>query len=128
MSHLPGELKYCESHEWIRKDADGIYTVGITEYAQEMLGDVVFVDLPETGKAVIAGECCAVVESVKSASDICAPVAGEIVTSNRALSDSPEWVNSAPYGDGWLFRIKIDNAENTDALLAADAYRALIGE
>ncbi len=97
MSNVPAELKYSKEHEWLRKEADGSYTVGITEHAQELLGDMVFVDLPEVGATVSAGDDCAVAESVKAASDIYAPVGGEIVAVNDALSDSPELVNSEPY-------------------------------
>ena len=101
MSNIPAELKYSKEHEWLRKEADGTYTVGITEHAQELLGDMVFVDLPEVGATVSAGDDCAVAESVKAASDIYAPVSGEIVAVNDALSDSPELVNSEPYAGGW---------------------------
>lgn len=102
MSNVPAELKYSKEHEWLRKEADGTYTVGITEHAQELLGDMVFVDLPEVGATVSAGDDCAVAESVKAASDIYAPVSGEIVAVNDALSDSPELVNSEPYAGGWI--------------------------
>ena len=105
MSNIPAELKYSKEHEWLRKEADGTYTVGITEHAQELLGDMVFVDLPEVGATVSAGDDCAVAESVKAASDIYAPVSGEIVAVNDALSDSPELVNSEPYAGGWIFKI-----------------------
>ena len=103
MSNVPAELKYSKEHEWLRKEADGTYTVGITEHAQELLGDMVFVDLPDVGTTVSAGDDCAVAESVKAASDIYAPVSGEIVAVNDALSDSPELVNSEPYEGGWIF-------------------------
>ena len=106
MSNVPAELKYSKEHEWLRKEADGTYTVGITEHAQELLGDMVFVDLPDVGTTVSAGDDCAVAESVKAASDIYAPVSGEIVAVNDALSDSPELVNSEPYEGGWIFKIK----------------------
>jgi glycine cleavage system H protein len=106
MSNVPAELKYSKEHEWLRKEADGTYTVGITEHAQELLGDMVFVDLPEVGATVSAGDDCAVAESVKAASDIYAPISGEIVAVNDALSDSPELVNSEPYEGGWIFKIK----------------------
>jgi glycine cleavage system H protein len=97
MSNVPAELKYSKEHEWLRKEADGTYTVGITEHAQELLGDMVFVDLPEVGATVEAGDDCAVAESVKAASDIYAPISGEIVAVNEELNDSPELVNSDPY-------------------------------
>ncbi|WP_130831565.1 glycine cleavage system protein GcvH [[Erwinia] mediterraneensis] len=128
MSNVPNELKYRESHEWVRKEEDGTYTVGITEHAQELLGDMVFVDLPEPGTTFAAGEECAVAESVKAASDIYAPLSGEIVAVNEALGDAPELVNSDPYTDGWLFRISASDASELEALLDADAYKASIDE
>ncbi|MBW1214934.1 glycine cleavage system protein GcvH [Pantoea allii] len=128
MSNVPAELKYRDSHEWLRKNADGTYTVGITEHAQELLGDMVFVDLPEVGATFSAGEECAVAESVKAASDIYAPVSGEIVAVNDSLNDSPEQVNSEPYDGGWLFQIKASDESEIDSLLDADAYKASIDE
>ncbi|MGY2971188.1 glycine cleavage system H protein [Pantoea sp. PA1] len=128
MSNVPVELKYRDSHEWLRKNADGTYTVGITEHAQELLGDMVFVDLPEVGATFSAGEECAVAESVKAASDIYAPISGEIVAVNGALNDSPEQVNSEPYEGGWLFQIKASDESEIDSLLDADAYKASIDE
>ncbi|MDA3135121.1 glycine cleavage system protein GcvH [Atlantibacter subterranea] len=126
MSNVPGELKYSKEHEWLRKEADGTYTVGITEHAQELLGDMVFVDLPDVGATVSAGDDCAVAESVKAASDIYAPISGEIVAVNDALSDSPEQVNSEPYGAGWIFRIKASDVSEVEALLDAAGYEALL--
>ncbi|NHV10143.1 glycine cleavage system protein GcvH [Cronobacter turicensis] len=126
MSNVPNELKYSKEHEWLRKEADGTYTVGITEHAQELLGDMVFVDLPDVGTTVNAGDDCAVAESVKAASDIYAPVSGEIVAVNDALSDSPELVNSEPYGQGWIFKIKASDDAEVAALLNASAYEALL--
>ena len=126
MSNVPAELKYSQEHEWLRKEADGTYTVGITEHAQELLGDMVFVDLPEVGKTVDAGDDCAVAESVKAASDIYAPIGGEIVAVNDALSDAPELVNSEPYTEGWIFRIKASDESQVAALLDAAAYEALL--
>ncbi|EPJ7086875.1 glycine cleavage system protein GcvH [Citrobacter amalonaticus] len=126
MSNVPAELKYSKEHEWLRKEADGSYTVGITEHAQELLGDMVFVDLPEVGATVSAGDDCAVAESVKAASDIYAPIGGEIVAVNDALSDSPELVNSEPYTDGWIFKIKASDESELDSLLDATAYKALL--
>lgn len=123
----PDDLKYTESHEWIRTEADGTLTVGISDHAQEALGDIVFVDLPEAGRQVTAGETIAVVESVKAASDIYAPVAGEIVESNPELAITPDSVNTTPY-DAWLFKIKPSDANATDALLSAEQYRQSIGE
>jgi glycine cleavage system H protein len=128
MSNVPNELKYRESHEWIRKEADGTYTVGITEHAQELLGDMVFIDLPEVGARFAAGDDCAVAESVKAASDIYAPLSGEIVAVNDELEASPEQVNSEPYGSGWLFRLKASDEAELDQLLDADAYLASIDE
>ncbi|MCL4409454.1 glycine cleavage system protein GcvH [Aliidiomarina haloalkalitolerans] len=128
MSNVPTELKYAASHEWIRDEGDGIYTVGITEHAQELLGDMVFVDLPEVGDNVSAGDDVAVAESVKAASDIYAPIAGEIVAVNEELEDSPELVNSDPYGDGWLFKIKADDETEVEGLLDAEGYAASIEE
>jgi glycine cleavage system H protein len=126
MSKVPSDLKYSKEHEWLRKEADGTYTVGITEHAQQLLGDMVFVDLPEVGATVSAGDDCAVAESVKAASDVYAPVSGEIVAVNDALSDEPERVNSAPYGDGWIFRMKASDESQIAALLSAEAYEALL--
>jgi glycine cleavage system H protein len=126
MSNVPNELKYSKEHEWLRKEADGSYTVGITEHAQELLGDRVFVALPEVGATVSAGDDCAVAESVKAASDIYAPISGEIVAVNDALSDSPELVNSEPYGEGWIFKIKASDEAQVAALLDASAYEALL--
>ncbi|MYO13229.1 glycine cleavage system protein GcvH [Salmonella enterica subsp. enterica serovar Kentucky] len=126
MSNVPNELKYSKEHEWLRKEADGTYTVGITEHAQELLGDMVFVDLPDVGTTVNAGDDCAVAESGKAAPDIYAPVSGEIVAVNDALSDSPELVNSEPYGQGWIFKIKASDEAEVAALLDASAYEALL--
>ncbi|RPD98924.1 glycine cleavage system protein GcvH [Candidatus Pantoea deserta] len=128
MSNVPNELKYRDSHEWVRKEADGTFTVGITEHAQELLGDMVFVDLPDVGNSYAAGDECAVAESVKAASDIYAPVSGEIVAVNDQLGDAPELVNSEPYAAGWLFKIKPSDESELDSLLDADAYRASIDE
>lgn len=126
MSNVPAELKYSKEHEWLRKEADSTYTVGITEHAQELLGDMVFVDLPEVGATVEAGADCAVAESVKAASDIYAPISGEIVAVNEELNDSPELVNSDPYTDGWIFKIKASDEAQVAALLDAAAYEALL--
>lgn len=128
MSNVPVELKYTASHEWVLHEGDGIYSVGITEHAQELLGDMVFIDLPEVGTAVAAGDDCAVAESVKAASDIYAPISGEIVEVNDDLESSPELVNSAPYADGWLFRIRISDESDLDELLDAEAYQASLEE
>jgi glycine cleavage system H protein len=128
MSNLPTDLKYAKSHEWAKAEEDGTLTVGITDHAQEQLGDLVFVDLPEEGDSVEAGEDCAVVESVKAASDIYSPVSGEIVAINPALAESPEMVNESPYGDGWLFKVKMSDASELDALLDADGYAEVAAE
>ncbi|AUU11042.1 glycine cleavage system protein GcvH [Serratia marcescens] len=128
MSNVPTELKYASSHEWVRAEGNGVYTVGITEHAQELLGDMVFVDLPEVGRRVAAGEDCAVAESVKAASDIYAPISGEIVAVNGELESSPELVNSEPYGDGFLFQIKATDEGELANLLDAAAYQASIDE
>ena len=128
MSNIPSELKYASSHEWIRKEEDGSYTVGITEHAQELLGDMVFVELPEVGDTVSASEDCAVAESVKAASDIYAPLSGEVIAINEALEDSPELVNSDAFGDGWFFRIMPSDLSELDNLLDADGYQSVIDE
>lgn len=128
MSNVPAELKYSKEHEWLRKEADGTYTVGITEHAQELLGDMVFVDLPEVGRMVDAGDDCAVAESVKAASDIYAPISGEIVAVNDELSDSPELVNNEPYATGWIFKIKASDESQIATLLDAAAYDALLAD
>jgi len=125
MSDVPADLKYTDSHEWVRDNSDGTVTVGITDHAQDALGDLVFVELPEMGKALAAKDACAVVESVKAASDIYAPVAGEVVAVNESLDGAPETINSDPYGEGWIFQLKLtdDAAAN---LLDADAYQQLL--
>jgi glycine cleavage system H protein len=128
MSNIPSDLKYASSHEWVRNEGDGIVTVGITEHAQGLLGDMVFVDLPDVGDEFSAGDDCAVAESVKAASDIYAPVAGEIVEVNEDLEDSPENVNNDPYGDGWMFKIKMEDASELDDLLDSEGYEASIDE
>ncbi len=122
MSQTPENLKYAKTHEWARLEDDGTITVGISDHAQELLGDLVFMELPEAGTSVSAGKECAVVESVKAASDVYAPVSGEITETNAALADSPEIVNSDPYGAGWLFRIKPSDAGELDLMLDAKAY------
>ena len=128
MSNIPSELRYASSHEWVREEGDGIVTVGITEHAQDLLGDMVFVDLPDVGDAFAAGDDCAVAESVKAASDIYAPVAGEVVAVNEDLEDAPENVNSDPYGDGWLFKLKLEDATELEDLLDAAGYADSIDE
>lgn len=124
MSNIPRDLRYAASHEWARLEADGTVTVGISDHAQEALGDVVFVELPELGKALAAGQEAGVVESVKAASDIYAPVSGEVIAINEELADSPELVNSDPYG-AWFFKLKPANTAELDKLLDAAGYAAV---
>ncbi|APC12664.1 MULTISPECIES: glycine cleavage system protein GcvH [Providencia] len=126
MSNTPKELLYTREHEWLRDEGNGEYTVGITEHAQETLGDMVFVDLPEVGSVVSAGDDCAVVESVKAASDIYAPLSGEIVAVNSDLNDSPELVNEQPYQEGWIFRIKASDTSELADLIDAAGYISMI--
>lgn len=128
MSDLPAELKYASSHEWARLDSDGTVVIGITDHAQEALGDIVYIELPEMGAAVDAGAEVAVVESVKAASDIYSPVTGEVVETNPVLEDEPETVNNSPYADGWLFRVQIANHDDLDDMMDADGYQAVIEE
>jgi glycine cleavage system H protein len=127
MSEVPSELKYTKSHEWLRIEEDGLITVGISDHAQELLGDLVFVELPEAGTDFIAGDECCVVESVKAASDVYMPISGEVVEINEALADEPEIINTSPYDNGWLFKIK-PSADELDDLMDADAYQAEIAE
>ena len=127
MSEFPTELKYANSHEWARLESDGIVVVGITDHAQDALGDIVFIELPEPGAEVDAAAEVAVIESVKAASDIYSPVSGEIVEVNSALEDEPELVNGSPYEDGWLFTVKVNSSEDLSGLLDAEAYEALVG-
>ncbi len=124
--NIPQDLRYTESHEWIRQEADGSITVGITDHAQEALGDIVFLELPAVGKTFNAGDACAVVESVKAASDIYAPLSGEIIPNNDSAVNAPESVNSDAYGS-WLFKMKPADISKLDALLTADAYAKNIG-
>jgi glycine cleavage system H protein len=123
MSIIPGELRYLSSHEWVRLEEDGeTATVGITDHAQDLLGDVVFVELPELDSVISAGEEAGVVESVKAASDIFSPVSGTVIEINEALEDSPELVNSDPYDDGWFFKVKISDVDELSSLLGAEEY------
>ena len=126
MSEIRSELKYLSSHEWARVEEDGTVTIGITEHAQEALGDVVYVEVPEVGSSVAVGEEAGVVESVKAASDIYSLVSGEVVAVNEALEDEPETVNSSPYDDGWFFRVQPSDIGELDNTLDADAYKAAI--
>ena len=128
MSNIPAELKYANSHEWVRDDGNGIFTVGITDHAQGLLGDMVFVDLPDVGDTFDAGEDIAVAESVKAASDIYAPLTGEVVEINEELEDAPELVNSDAFNDGWLFKLKISDTSELENLLDAEGYQATIEE
>ena len=127
MSEIPVDLRFAESHEWARLDHDGGVKVGISDHAQEALGDVVFVELPEIGKVFAAGEAAGVVESVKAASDIYSPVSGKVIAINEALADNPELVNSAPY-DSWFFELEPSDTVELDNLLGAGDYKAAIGE
>jgi glycine cleavage system H protein len=122
MSKVPAELKYAKSHEWVRLEADGTVTVGITDFAQGSLGDLVFVETPAAGRKLAKGESCAVVESVKAASDVYAPVAGEVIASNDALGGAPEIINTDPYEAGWMWKMKPASAGDLDGLLDAAAY------
>ena len=122
MSNIPADLRYATSHEWVRPEGDGIFTVGITEHAQDLLGDMVFVDLPDVGDDVAAGDDAAVAESVKAASDVYAPISGEVIAVNEDLEDAPELVNSDPYGDGWMFKVKAEDISEVEGLLDAEGY------
>src|SRR5690606_10591401 len=126
MSEIRKELKYLSSHEWARVEEDGTVTIGITDHAQDALGDVVFVDLPEVGTTISTGEEVAVVESVKAASDIYSPVSGEVIEVNELLQDSPETVNSSPYDEGWFFRVRPEDLSELEEALDADGYRAAL--
>ena len=128
MSDIPADLRYRESHEWVRVGEDGSVVVGITDHAQSALGDIVFIELPEPGLSYAQGDPCAVIESVKAASDIYAPLSGEIVEFNPALEDNPALVNSDPYGEGWLFSLSPSNTSELDELLDAEAYAAATGD
>jgi glycine cleavage system H protein len=128
MSEIPQELRYARTHEWVRALADGNVEVGISDHAQHALGDLVFVELPEVGRVLAAGEGCAVVESVKAASDVYCPVAGTVVAVNEQLAGAPELVNQQPYGQGWLFRLRPSGAPAEAGLLDARAYAAVASE
>ncbi|WP_312933892.1 glycine cleavage system protein GcvH [Pseudomonas sp.] len=127
MSNIPADLRFAESHEWARLEADGTVTVGISDHAQEALGDVVFVELAEVGKVFAAGDAAGVVESVKAASDIYSPVAGEVIAVNETLADSPEQLNETPY-EAWIFKLKPSGSVDLGTLLDAEGYKAAIGE
>lgn len=125
---IPSNYLFTPSHEWVLDNGDGTVTMGISDHAQELLGDVVFVELPEEGREVSKGEEFSLIESVKAASDIYAPVSGEVVAVNSELEDAPETVNESPYGDGWVVKIKLADAAELEALLSAEAYEATIAE
>ena len=125
MSSIPSELKFLSSHEWVRVEEDGTVTIGVSDHAQEALGDVVFVELPEVGVVLTAGDEAGVVESVKAASDIYAPVTGEVIAINGLLEEAPETVNSDPYVEGWFFKLKLEDKGELDNLLDSEAYAAV---
>ena len=127
MSNVPADLKYAKSHEWLKAAADGTALVGISDYAQNSLGDITFIQLPKVGAVFKAGETFGVVESVKAASDVYAPVAGTVLEINLALEANPEKVNGAPYSDGWMLKLKLANPADVAALLSADDYGKVIG-
>jgi glycine cleavage system H protein len=122
MAEIPNNLKFLDSHEWARLEEDGTVTVGISDHAQGLLGDIVFVELPDTGKIINKQDDIAIVESVKAASDVYSPLSGEVVSVNEALNDNPELINSSPYDDGWFFKIKPQNNDELEDLLDAEAY------
>ena len=128
MSNIPNNLKYLDSHEWARVESDGTVTVGISDHAQGALGDLVFVEVPDIGRALTKGGAAAVVESVKAASDVYSPVSGEVIARNEELSATPELVNSDPYGAGWLFKVKPSNNSELGSLLDAQAYQKVVEE
>ncbi len=126
MSEIPDNLKYTKEHEWLRLEEDGTVVVGITDYAQESLGDVTFVELPEPGATFSVGETFGVVESVKAASDLFMPVSGEVIAINEDLADAPEKVNSSPFGEAWMIKVRPDNVDDLGSLLDAEAYRKVV--
>jgi len=126
MSNVPSDLKYAKSHEWVRVSGD-VATIGITDHAQHELTDVVFVELPQVGKKFKAGEACAVVESVKTASDIYSPVSGQVTEVNKAVADNPSLVNTEPYAGGWFYKVKLSNAAEANSLLTPEQYKGQIG-
>lgn len=128
MSNVPTELRYTKSHEWVRTEADGSITVGITDHAQELLGDMVFIELPEVEVNYAAGDECAVVESVKAASDVYSPITGEVTAINEDLTEAPETINQDPFDTGWMFKMQPEDAGEVDELMDAEAYAELIAE
>ncbi len=128
MSEIPEDLRFTAQHEWVRENDDGTVEVGITDHAQTSLGDLVFVELPEADAQFARGDACAVVESVKAASDVYAPLSGAVVAANAALADAPERVNEDPYGEGWIFKLRLENAIELEELLSPEAYQQLLAE
>ena len=128
MSSIPANLKFLDSHEWARLESDGTVTIGISDHAQSALGDLVFVEVPEVGKALTKGGAAAVVESVKAASDVYSPLSGEVIAANEALGSAPELVNTDPYGEGWLFKLKPANSGELSQLLDANAYEKVLAQ
>ncbi|MDH5473593.1 MAG: glycine cleavage system protein GcvH [Gammaproteobacteria bacterium] len=128
MSEIPTDLRYTKSHEWVRLEEDGTVTVGITDHAQELLGDIVFVELPEVDMEYTAEDACCVIESVKAASDMYMPITGEVIDTNQALVDEPDMINSSPYDDGWIFRIKPADEDDVEQLLDASTYESEIAD
>lgn len=128
MSEIPGDLKFHKSHEWVRVEGDGKATIGISDHAQGLLGDLVYVELPAVGDRIEAGNACAVVESVKAASDVYAPVSGKVIEVNPVLADKPETINEDAYGDGWMFVIELEDPDQLNELLDPDGYEELLAE
>ena len=128
MTEAPDNLKYTSDHEWLRLEDDGSVTIGITDHAQQAIGELVFIELPDAGDPLAAGDACAVVESVKAASDVYSPLAGTVTEVNPTLVDEPERVNNSPYDDGWILRLEPDNATAIDELLDASVYQQLVAE
>jgi glycine cleavage system H protein len=128
LSNIPSDLRYTKSHEWVRRQQDGAVEIGISDHAQSALGDLVFVEVPEAGRAVRAGEACAVVESVKAASDVYSPVSGKVIAGNTALASQPELLNQDPYGTGWLFRVQTNSPLEEAALMSAADYAKYLAD
>ncbi len=126
MSNIPEDLQYTKSHEWVKQNEDGTVSIGITDHAQDLLGDMVFVELPEPGRQLAAGDECVVVESVKAASDVYSPLTGEVVDINEAVADEPELINQDPYGEGWLFRLQPEEGGEQEELMSAGAYQEML--
>ncbi len=128
MSNIPADLKYTKSHEWVRQGQNGAVEIGITDHAQSALGDLVFVEVPDVGRALRAGDACAVVESVKAASDVYSPVTGKVTASNASLASQPELLNQDPYGAGWLFRLETSESAAAAGLMSATAYASFLAD